>query len=447
MPDFRFEGTTLNGRAIQGTVVAESLSEAKTKVRKLADKHKVKVSAIQKRKTFLFKAQKAGEEPFKGEQKAFTKDEVQRALERLGYKVLSVQPKLIDFKLPPPEADVVTFVRVSADMLRENLQFNEVLQMLVNDTENVTLREAIKEINNDLRQGKDSEEAFIKQEKALGAFAARMLGLASKSGNMVSIYESTAKFLERNAEFKRNLKSALIMPLFTVLILMGAVFYYVGFIFPETAKLFMKLGTELPPMTSATLALSDFMVENIWIIMLLLLSGTGLLVYYFVFNPKGRFVRDRYILKMPFLGSLIHKTVIEIFCRVFYALYSGSGENIDAIKLAAEASGNRYFEKQIKTIAIPMMLNKGLGLVQAFEATGVFTKTALARFNSGSETGTVKNSALQIANYYEKETVYKLKNAIEFIQLTIAMFIMIVITALTLISAETALMKPKTPYG
>ena len=147
------------------------------------------------------------------------------------------------------------------------------------------------------------------------------------------------------------------------------------------------------------------------------------------------------------IGSLIHKTTIEIFCRVFYALYSGSGENIDAIKLAAEACGNKYFENQIKLIAIPMMLNQGVGLVQSFEATGVFTKTALARFHSGAETGTVKKTALQIANYYERETVYKLKNAVDFVQLAIAMIIMIVMTALTLVSSETALVTPKSPIG
>ncbi len=447
MPDFRFEGTTAGGRTIQGTVVADSFSDAKSKIRTLAERHKVKIGAIKKRRVFIYKAQKGSEAPIKGEQKAFTKDEVQRALEKLGYKPLSIQPKLIDFKLRPPDTDIVTFVRVSADLLRENLPFNEVLQLLASDTENATLREALREINNDLRQGKDSEEAFLKQEKALGPFTARMLGLASKSGNMATIYESTAKFLERNAEFKRNLKSALIMPLFTVLILIGAVIYYVAYIFPETAKLFLKLGTELPPLTAATLSFSDFLVSNVWYLLFIFLAVTGSTGYYFAFTSKGRFLRDRFIIRIPVLGTLIHKTVIEIFCRVFYALYSGSGENIDAIKLAAEACGNRYFEKQIKSIAIPMMLNQGVGLVQAFEATGVFTKTALSRFHSGAETGTIKKTALQIANFYEKETVYKLKNAVEFIQLAIAMFIMIVITALTLISAETALMKPKTPYG
>ncbi|MFQ5583395.1 MAG: type II secretion system F family protein, partial [Calditrichia bacterium] len=429
MPDFRFEGVTLSGRAVQGIVSADSSLKAKKKLQRLGEKRKFKLTRIQKRKTFIYKVQRGNEKPFTGEQKAFTKEEVKQALEKLGYKVLKVNPKLLDFKLKPPATDIVTFVRVSADLLQQQLSYNDVLQLLINDIENPSLSEAIRSINNDLRAGKDSEEAFMKQEKILGKFAARMLGLASKSGNMADIYQSTAKFLERNAEFKKNLRSALIMPLFTLLILFGAVIFYVGYIFPETAELFVNIGVELPPMTKATLQLSYYLQEYYWL--LLLVTGafaTGIIL--FLQTPGGQMFKDRFMIKLPILGTLIHKTNIEIFCRVFYGLYSGSGENIDALKLAAEACGNKYMEDRIKNVSIPMMLNKGKGLVESLEESEVLTKTALARFHSGAETGTVKQSALQIANYYEKETVYKLKNVVEFIQIWIAMIIMIVMTAL-----------------
>ncbi len=444
MPDFRFEGTTSGGRPVRGTISADSMAEAKKKIQQMASRKNVRVDRIKKRKTFMYKVQKGNDAPFKGEQKAFSKEEVEKALKSLGYKIISVQPKLFDFKMKPPPAEIVTFVRVSADMLREKLAFNEVLQLMVEDCQNATLRDAIKEIHNDLRRGKDSEEAFMKQERALGKFSARMLGLASKSGNMADIYESTAKFLERNAEFKRNLRSALITPMFTVVAMIGAVLFYVAYIFPETAKLFLKLGMDLPPMTAATLQFSEWLLSNVLLLSLGTIAAT-VAMGLFLRTPRGQFLKDKYMIKMPIMGPLIHKTVIEIFCRVFYALYGGSGENIDAIRTAAEACGNKYFEQQIKTISIPMMLSQGKGLVESFEAAGVFTKTALSRFRSGAETGTVKNSAIQVANFYEKETVYKLKNAVEFVQLGIAMFIMIVITALTLVSSETAIMKPKSP--
>jgi type IV pilus assembly protein PilC len=446
MADFRFTGISNSGKSVQGVITADTMAEAKKKIKKMAAQHKVKINRIQKRKIYMYKIQKNGEKPTSGEQKAFTKEEVRQALNKLGYNIVSIQPKINFLNLRPPSADIVTFVRLSADLLREKLPFNEVLQLLGNDLNNPTLRDSIKEINNDLRQGKDSEEAFVKQERVLGKFTARMLGLASKSGNMADIYESTAKFLERNAEFKKNLRQALIMPLFTLLILFGACIFYVAYIFPETAKLFLKLGSELPPMTMATLDLSDFLLANMSYFLIVMTILTGALVYA-LRTAKGKFVKDQYILKLPIIGPIVHKTTIEIFCRVFYSLYSGSGENVDAIRLAAEACGNRYFEDRIKNVSIPLMLREGRGLVDSFKEAGVFTPTALSRFNSGAETGTVKSTAIQIANYYEKETVYKLKNAVDLVQIIVAMIIMVVMTALTLVSSETALVSPKSPIG
>ncbi|MCL4539471.1 MAG: type II secretion system F family protein, partial [Bacteroidetes bacterium] len=263
MPEFRFQGLKPGGRTVQGVVSAETRAQAKKIVLDLSAKNQFKLTELRARSTYLYRVRRDGEKPVTGEQKAFTREEVQQALERLDYKVLSVQRKFIDFKPKPPAAEIVTFVRVSADLLREKLPFNEILQLLTNDIENKTLRDTVREINNDLKQGKDSEQSFVKHEKVLGRFASHMLGLASKSGNMSEIYDSTAKFLERQAEFKKNLKSALIMPAVTMFVLFIAVIYYVAYIFPATAELFAKLG-QVPPMTAATLKLSHFLTTNFW---------------------------------------------------------------------------------------------------------------------------------------------------------------------------------------
>jgi len=444
MAEFRIEGVTTAGKPVQGILEAESAKAAKQKAGQMATQRKFKLLHVVPRSTWVYKVQRGTEKPVIGEQKAFTKGEVQEALQKMGYRVIRVQKRLIDFKSKPPATDIVTFVRVSADLIRQKLPFNEIMQLLVNDIQNRSLREAIKDINAELKQGKDSQRAFIKHEAIFGRFTAHMLGLASKSGNMAEIYESTAKFLERQAEFKKNLKSALIMPFVTLIVLFGAVIYYVGYIFPATAGLFRKFKIELPPMTKATLVLSDFLVENMVIILILTIVPMILAIRFFT-TEKGRFLLDKHIWKVPAIGQLLHKTSIEIFCRVFYSLYSGAGENIEVIRLAAEACGNKYMERQIKTISLPMMVQQGAGLTEAFEASGVFTKTAISRFHSGAETGTVKHTALQLAEYYEKETSYKMRSAIDYIQLVISMVIMIVLTGLTIVSSETATIRPKNP--
>jgi len=444
MVEYKFTAQKLNGQTITGTVTANSTSEGKKKIQKLAEKNKLKLSDVQKKSTYIYRIRKGKEKPLRGEQKAFSRKEVEEALARLGYKVLSINKKLIDFQSRPPHSEIVTYVKISAELLEQKLNFGEILTLLINDTQNATLRNTLKEISNDLRKGADSEATFLKYQHVFGKFTAYMLGLASKSGNMAEIYRATAKFLERQQEFRKSLRSALITPMVTLFVLFLAVLFYVGYIFPETAKLFVRFGIELPPMTAFTLAVSDFLIANpIPIAVVTLLPP--ILLFQFSRTKKGKYLFDQYILKIPILGTLVHKTLIEVFCRVFYTLYHGSAESIEPIRIAAEATGNTYFEDRIKSVAIPLMLKKGVGVTDAFEATGVFTETAISRIHSGEESGTIKNTALQLANYYESETVYRLKNLIEIIQVMIAMIIMVIMIALTLVSAETATVRPKQP--
>lgn len=444
MVEVRFTAIKNNGQVISGTLTEPTFSLAKKKIQKLAEKNQLKIQSIEKKVAYLYKIKKGKEKPILGEQRAFNKEEVANALRKLGYEVVSINRKLLEFNSKPPHQEIVSFVKISAELLEQKLPYSEILTLLINDIQNKTLKETLKQINNELKKGTDSETAFLRYQSIFGKFTAYMLGLASKSGNMAEIYKATAKFLERQQEFRKNMKSALISPMVTIFILFIAVLFYVGYIFPETAKLFVKFKIELPPMTAFTLTVSEFLTNNLLVVLILLVVPPIILIR-LAKTKQGKFLVDKYIMKLPIMGQLIHKTNIEVFCRVFYTLYSGSAESIEPIRIAAEATGNDYFEQRIKNVAIPMMIKRGVGITEAFEASGVFTETAISRFHSGEETGTIKNTALQLANYYESETVFRLKNIIEMIQVFIAMIIMIVMIALTLVSAETATISPKPP--
>jgi type IV pilus assembly protein PilC len=444
MPEFRYQGTSVSGRIVQGVLSARSRGEAQKRVGEICQRQRIRLTALHKKATYVYKAQRGSEKPIRGEQPAFSKEEVEKGLRKLNYRVIRIEKKLLDFKLRPPSKDIVLFIRICADLLRERLPYDEILTLLASDTENKTLAETIREIQQDLKEGKEGGEVFGKHADVLGRFPAYMLSVASTSGNMAEVYESTAKFLERDEEFKKSLKSALIMPTVIVLVLIGAVIYYVGYIFPATAEMFLKFGIELPPMTRATLELSNFLRANVlWLLPACLAPIAGLAL--FLRTPRGRYLLDRLVIRIPVIGSLLHKTSVEIFARVFYALYSGSGENIAVIRVAAEACRNTYMERRIKEVAIPMMLKEGRGLVESLEQTGVFTSTAVSRFRSGQESGSLRATALQLANYYERETSYKLKNVVELINVVISLIIMVVMTGLTLVSSETAVVKPKSP--
>jgi len=112
------------------------------------------------------------------------------------------------------------------------------------------------------------------------------------------------------------------------------------------------------------------------------------------------------------------------------------------MKVAAEATGNTYIEHQIKTITVPLLIAQGTDLVTSMEASEVFLPMTLARFRSGAETGSVRESADEMADLYEKETTLKLSVTVETIKTFVAIVISLLVALLTIVSTETAFMMP-----
>ena len=148
------------------------------------------------------------------------------------------------------------------------------------------------------------------------------------------------------------------------------------------------------------------------------------------------------LIHLPLIGHLLQKCSIEIFFRVFAAIYSGSENNIDTLTAAAEACRNAYIENGVKNVAIPLMLKEGMGLIPALIKADVFNQSTINRLKSGTEAGNILSSAKQISSFYEQETTYKMEVLIESVQSIIGAFIAIVITLLTIVSSEIALVQP-----
>lgn len=445
MKEFRYTGIKQRtNQKVRGIVTAQNMSAAKQMVKKLADENRFEIRTIDKKRTFLYQGLSPTGNKVKGEQEAFSKDELYKVLTSLNMTNIKIEPMLIDIVLKPPFADIVNFITLSSEMLKENMRYDEILKILSMDIQNKTLKKTVKGISRDLKQGLDGETVFKKYTNVFGKFTSYMLGLASKSGNMAQIYDNTAKYLNRQQEFKKNIRQAVVMPMVTLFAITVAVAYYVGVLFPEITEMFIQFGIDLPPMTAATLQVSYFMRDNWWWLLILFFGPIISAVYYFS-TPTGKLVRDRLVFKIPMVGSLLHKMSIEIFFRVFATVYSGAGNNMEVIQLSAEACGNLYMEKQIKDISIPKMLKDGAGLIDSLEQSEVFTDTVISRLNAGSATGSVKKSAEQIAMYYEKETGYKFRAILSSIDVFTNLIIMVVMTMLIVISSESAFLKPPTP--
>ncbi len=441
--EYRFKGSSPQGKLVQGTFTVGSKSEGKQHIKRLLERYNLTLISLEKKRDWLYKIHVPGKKPIKGRQSSFTKEEVANALTKMGYNSFKINPVLFDIPTKPSGQDVMMFIKLSTTMLKDKMSFGKILGMLAEEQTNRAMKDALIQIENQLKAGAEGREVFMRFTNVFGKFPAFMLGLATRSGNMAEVFEATSKFIERDMEIKKNLNKALISPMFAVLATIGAVIYYVVKIFPSTAELFLKYDIPLPVMTKSTLELSHWLSGTWWIIMIIVVAPI-IIVGRWWSTPSGKVWKDQHIIKLPMIGHLIHKSSIEIYFRVFGTIYSGAGDNIETIRTASEACRNAWMEQKIKHITIPLMLREGEAFVPAMEASGVFTKTALTRLKTGQETGNILQAAQQIATYYEAETSYKMGTMIEYIQTFVGLFISIVITLLTVVSAEIATISPPT---
>ena len=278
--EYRFNGIGQSGQPVQGTVFAPSRRAASKKIESLAEKHHFRQQGVDERRMYIYKVRHPSGQVIKGEQKAFSAEELSTALRKMDLEVISVNKKLFSTQRKPPQGDMIMFVRLAANLLSDKLPFDEVLNLLVNDVSSRSLRQVIRDLNADLKGGMDAHQAFLKHQHMMGKFTAYMLGIASRSGNMAEIYEATARFLERKNEFKKSVRSAMITPAITIAVLIAAFVWYIWYIFPETARLFEGMNVELPTLTRRTLDFADWMDHNYgWVALVIVVLSTSGVFY------------------------------------------------------------------------------------------------------------------------------------------------------------------------
>jgi type IV pilus assembly protein PilC len=403
----------------------------------LADSSGWKKVSVEAKKSYSYRVLR-GSSQIDGVQSAYSRAEVTAALEKLGFTVKSVR-RFYDIRFAASSEEIVTFIGTSAKLLEQRLPYNEILQIMSGHVRDKNLRSALKAILRDLKEGVDSRDAFLRQGKVIGHDTALMLGIASKSGDMRAIFESVARFVERQADFRKGLLSSMILPAVTTLALVGALIFYIMYLLPKMVEMLKPMMGSMPPLTAFTMQVSDILKDNLLFICL----GVGLALgtfYAYILSVNGRVWFDKWVVRLPYIGRILRNTSSELFCRVLGILYT-SGENIDAIQHAAESSRNRYLERQIKTISVPTMLKYGTEFWKSMEMADFFPDMIISRFRTAAETGSVKSTAVQLADYYEMENRYAMKNLVNVIEVGVSLVIMVSMVFLTLLSSETASIK------
>ena len=314
----------------------------------------------------------------------------------------------VNFLTPKVSLDeLVILSRQMYSLTHAGIPILRAVSSLAESSSSLRLKIALTDIISLLERGRTLSSAMHQHSEIFDRLYVSVVHVGENTGRLDEAFLQLAGYLEREQETRRQIKAATRYPIFVVFALVAALVIMNIFVIPKFADMFNKFGAELPVMTRFLLGMSDFFI-NQWYILIGALMAIVLGVRNYLQTPDGNLTWSRKKLKLPIIGKVVERSLLARFCRSFSMMLQAGLPLTTALNLVAEAVGNRYMETKI--IDMRQSIEKGENLSRVTQASGLFTPMVLQMVNVGEETGRVDELLAEVADFYEREVDYDLNS-------------------------------------
>jgi MSHA biogenesis protein MshG len=264
----------------------------------------------------------------------------------------------------------------------------------------------LQDVRASLDQGRELAAAFARHPTVFSAFYIAMTQVGELTGRLTEVFQRLSQHLEFELDIRARIKQALRYPMMVMIAMAVALMVINLFVLPKFADVFSHFKTELPLMTRILLGFSGWTVRW-W--PLVVAGGIGAVLGWrnWIATPGGRYLWDRFKLRLPIAGNIVLKATLARFARSF-ALANSAGVPISqALTVVAQTVDNAYIGARIEQMRDGV--ERGESISRCATATGVFTPIVLQMIAVGEETGELDSLMTEIAEMYERETDYAIK--------------------------------------
>ena len=336
------------------------------------------------------------------------------------------------FRVNPNE--IILFYRQLAMLLESGIDIIAALELLRLQAANRALKKVLGDVIADLRSGSQLSVALAKHAAVFPPIYCRLLGVGEQSGDLETVLNHLADYMEKEIATSKETKNALLLPVITAVVTVVVIGVLVTFVLPSFGKLYQSLGAELPLATRLLINTANQIQSNIAYILLAAAAIIGGLAVYFR-TQGGRYRWDEILLKLPFVGQLTHLNELARFCRSMSLLFHAGLPLTEVVSLIARGSRNRVLSQALADVQQGMV--KGEGLSGPMSKNKLFLPMMVQMVRVGEETGNLDTTLLAVARSYEAEAEDRTRRLISLIQpaMTLVIGLVIGLIAFSLTSA------------
>lgn len=315
--------------------------------------------------------------------------------------------------------DLVVFTRQLSTMISAGVPLLRALETLQTQTESKALQEALGKISDQVKNGSSLSDAMGDHPKIFDGVFVNMIKAGEAGGILDEILKRLATQVEKDSHIRAKIKGAMIYPSVISVVMIAAFFFLMTQIVPKLAGIFEEFDSELPPHTRIMLATSDFLTENLLLVVGGMIAGIVIFMR-FKKTAKGKRIVDRLILKLPIFGKVVMKVNIARFSRTFSSLAGAGVSILDSLEVTRNALGNSVVADGIGKIKDDV--KNGQPVSKSLEALHVFPPIVPQMIAVGEETGEVDTVLTKLADFYEEEVDRVVANITSIIEPILILF-------------------------
>jgi type IV pilus assembly protein PilC len=377
--------------------------------------------------------------PATGVEKAASREAFELALYERELRDISVTEKksFLQLEVSPPRVkreEVMHLSRQLAAFIRAGIAILDAVHTLGDEATNTSVKRMMADVEAGLRGGETMSDCLDRHPKIFPDFYRGILRSAELTGQLDTVLDQLATYLERDLDARRKVKAAMIYPSIIAGMSIVTVVVLATFVLPRFKTFFASLNAKLPLPTRILLAVTNFLTQWWWAL-LVGLAVVALLVTATVMTEGGRHARDRLALALPVLGDTIQFALVERFCRILASMANAGVALPEALRVATASLRNLVYTRALAQVGEAML--EGEGLAKPIADTHLFPSTAAQMMRVGEDTGTLDTQLEVAARYYERELDYKIKRLTALFEplVIIVMGLIVGFVAIALVSA------------
>lgn len=302
--------------------------------------------------------------------------------------------------------ELVMLIRELATALSAGLPLVTALRTMGGTGRSTGQRRMIEHVIGHVESGKSLAEAMSTWGKPFGDLIVSMTRAGEAAGRLSEVLSQAANLLERDAKVRRAVASATVYPAFLAVLSSAAVAVVVAVIVPRLMKPFQGSAREMPWMTQILMGIGESLNTYWWAYLLAIVAGTfGFLAWYQ--SPEGRLRFDRFILRVPVLGTVMRDVAVARFTRTLATLVASGLPLLQALRVTKGTLGNRAMEKVIDTVT--EKVTQGRTLAEPLEKSGYFPPMLVQVVALGERSGRLEETMSQAASAFEERSENSIK--------------------------------------